>query len=118
MDIKLDDNGDIDLENGEMTLTDGLEAVRQRLKQRYQFIFQEWFLNQSRGIPYAQQVFVKGPSPVIIDAIFKSETLSEPSVLELQKFELDLDTQTRALTITLRAITADGPLDFKEVFDL
>lgn len=117
-DIKLADDGDIDLTNGEMTLTSGLEATKQRLTQRMRFFFQEWFLDQSRGIPYIQQVFVKNPNPVVIDAIFKKEILSDPAVIELQRFELDLETASRALTITFRVVTTDGPIDFKEVFQL
>lgn len=117
-DIKLDDTGDIDFTNGELSLTDGVDAVRQRLSQRLSFFLGEWFLDRTRGIPYVQQVFIKNPNPAVIDAIFKREILAEPSIRELQSFTLDLDTITRVLTITFRALTTVGPIDFEEEFGL
>lgn len=117
-DIRLDNSGDIDLTNGEMTLTTGVEAVAQRLKQRLGMFLSEWFLERSRGIPYIQQVFVKAPNPQVIDAVFKREVLAEPSLRELQSFELDLNTATRELTVRFRAIVDDGPIDFEEVFGI
>lgn len=116
--IKLDDNGDIDTTNNEVTLTSGLEATEQRLRQRLNLFFQEWFLDRTRGIPYIQQIFVKRPVPAVVDTIFKTEILRDPAVLELQQFELDLDTATRILTLTFRALTDDGPINFEEEFGI
>lgn len=117
-DIKLADDGDIDLTAGEMTLTEGLEAISQRYMQRLNFFFGEWFLDKSRGIPFIQQIFVKRPNPVVIDTIFKREILEDPSARELQEFELDLETATRLLTLSFRVRTEIGDIDFEEEFGL
>jgi len=117
-DILLDSTGDIDLTDGQLTLTTGLVATKQRLSQRLSLFAGEWFLDRTRGIPYIEQVFVKQPNPVVIDAVFKNEILSDPAVLELTKFELDLEVATRVLTITFSAITDDGPIDFLEAFSV
>lgn len=118
-DIKLDEeNKDLVIENGKLLLTSGIDAVRQRLSQRLGLFLAEWFLDRRRGLPYIQQVFVKNPNPVVIDTVFKREILAEPNVTKLLSFSLDLETTTRLLTVTFRAETTTGTLDFEEVFGL
>ena len=116
-DIKLEtDTHDLEVINGELSLTEGLEARSQHLKQRMGMFFGEWFLNTLRGIPYVQQVFKKNPNPVVIDSIFKNEIVSTQGVLELQTFSLDLEETTRELTVSFKARTDDGILVFEETF--
>jgi len=90
-------------------------ATAQRLTQRYKLVAAEWFLDRTRGIPYFQQILVKNPNPVVIDAIFKNETIADPAVKEIRKFELDLDTITRGLTLTVDLNTDDGPVNLDEI---
>lgn len=116
--IKLDINGDIDITDGKFSLTTGVDAIAQRLKQRLGLFLGEWFLDKSRGLPYIQQILVKNPNPTVIDSIFKNEILSEVAVKELTSFELDLDEPTRLLTVNFSAKTDDGPLDFSEAFGI
>lgn len=113
--ILLDANGDMAIEGGKLVLTSGVEATRQRLEQRLKLFFGEWFLDKSRGVPYFEQVFTKQPNPTLIDAVFKREILLDPAMRELQEFSLDLDPETRVLTVRFRARTDDGPIDFTTV---
>lgn len=115
MDIRLADNGDIDLTDGVLSLTTGREAVAQRLRQAISMFFGEWFLDKTRGIPYVQQVFVKNPNPVVIDTVFKRTILEEPAVTKLREFTLDLDTATRELSVDFRVSTTSGDIDFSEI---
>lgn len=110
--------GDVDINNGKLTLTTGLTAISQRLAQRLRLFFTEWFLDKTRGVPWIQQVFIKNPNPVVIDAVIKREILSEPQVTELQTFTLDIDTTSRVLTVTFRALTTEGELNFQEAFGI
>ena len=116
--ILLDINGDVDITNGKLSLTTGLKAIEQRLAQRLRLFFTEWFLDKTRGIPWIQQIFKKNPNPVVVDAVIKREILAEPQVIELQTFSLDLDTTTRLLTVTFRALTTEGELNFQEAFGI
>lgn len=115
-DLKLDGNHDLVVSQGDLVLTSGKEAHAQRLKQRLLLIFGEWFLDRLRGIPIFDQVFVKRPNPVVVDALYKREILLDPSVLELLKFELDIDSSTRNLTLTFEARTKEGNIVFDENF--
>ena len=60
--VKLDDTGDIELDNGNLVLTtnDSDDEIIQRLRGRLQLFLGEWFLNTSIGIPYLQLVYRKG----------------------------------------------------------
>lgn len=114
-DIKLDTSThDAIIENGDLVLTTGKEAHAQRIKQRILLIFGEWFLDRSRGIPYFTQVLVKNPNPVLVDAVFKNEVISDPSVLELQEFEIDIDNATREMNLKWKARTKEGDITFDE----
>lgn len=116
-DIRLDPlTFDIDVQNDLLSLTSGLDARRQHLRQRLGMFFGEWFLNTQRGIPYFEHVFGKTPNPVVIDSIFKNEIINTQGVLELLAFELDLDTVARELTLTMRARVDEGILEFEETF--
>lgn len=110
--------GDIDITEGKLTLTTGLKAVEQRIAQRLRLFFGEWFLDKTRGVPWIQQVFKKNPNPDVVDSAIKREILSEPQVRELQTFLLDLDTSSRVLTVTFKALTSEGELNFQEAFGI
>jgi len=119
-DILLDDTTkDISIVQGNLFMTgETLVAIKQRLSQRLGLFLAEWFLDQSRGIPYIEQVFKKNPNPTVIDAIFKGEIIKEPTVKEFRSFSLDLDPVTRELTVAFNVLTVVGPLDFSEAFGI
>ncbi len=116
--IRLETSGDMEIVQGLISLTTGVDATKQRLKQRLGLFLAEWFLDKTRGIPYISQVFVKNPNPVVIDSIFKREIITDPAVVELQEFDLDLQEDIRLLTVSFRAKTTEGPINFSEVFGI
>ena len=107
--------GDLVIEKGDLVNTTGAEAVLQRVRQYLSTFLGEWFLDTRVGVPWFQQIMIKGFDPVVVDAVLKTTILNIPGVEELTKFELDLDTKTRELTLTFKAIGDDGPIDFSEV---
>ena len=48
--------GDIDLTNGAFSLVSGIDAIRQNIQIRCQFILGEWFLNRLEGIPFFTEI--------------------------------------------------------------
>lgn len=111
-DIKLDANWDIDTSQPDLQLTTGVDAIQQHLTQRLKTFMNEWFLNYNIGIPYFEQILIKNPNYVIIDSVFKKEILETPGVIELLEFDLDLNTSTRLLSLTFKAITSEGVFNF------
>jgi len=115
MDIALNNDGDLDLANADMYFVTGVDSVAQFLKQSLKFFLTEWFLDETKGMPYYDEVFVKNPNPIVISSLFKTKILKTPGVLELLEFSIGLDTEFRSLQVLFSVRTADGIINFNEV---
>lgn len=111
-DIKLNTDGDVDISQPDLQLTTGTNAIDQHLKQRLKMFLGEWFLDNRIGLPYFQHILKKNPDPIVIDSVYKRQILTTPGILELLSFDLDLDIPTRQLTVSFKAKTSEGVLDF------
>lgn len=115
MDLLLNDTTfDLEIVDGGLALTESVEAVRQYLRSKLKTVRGEWFLDLTAGVPYYEEVFKKGPDPVVIDAVFKEAILTTPGVLELLEFDMDLDGLTRKLTLQFKIRTLEGVIIFSE----
>jgi hypothetical protein len=112
MDLKLDADGDLAIENGDLALVTGVDATVQFVRQRLQLFLSEWFLDESRGIDYFDRVFIRNPNPIELDSIFKTTIIESPGVLELLAFDMDIEPVSRTLTVTGRIRALDGEADF------
>ena len=55
MDLKLDTTThDLVIENYDLVLVDGIDLVRQAIKQRLLLVSEEWFLDDTIGVPWYQ----------------------------------------------------------------
>ena len=81
--FQLDRDGDLLLTNNALTLTTGLEAIRQHLQCKFRLFMGEWFLDLEAGVPWFQEVFKKNTSFVVLQEIFKDTILTTPGVIEL-----------------------------------
>jgi hypothetical protein len=116
-DLKLDDlTGDLVIENADLVLTTGSDAVRQHLLQRLRTFMGEWFLNLDAGLPYFQNILIKDPNLNAIDGVIKNVIIDTPGVLELLSFDMNYDSSTQALELTFSVQVSDGVLDFTETF--
>lgn len=116
IDLKLDlTTNDIIFQNGDISFTaPGQESLAQRLNIKLRFFMGEWFLNMDFGIPYFQQIFVKPVVQYTIDAIFKSQILETPGVLELTSYTSSFDNVSRTFTLSFEVISEQGDsLDFQ-----
>ncbi len=116
--LQLDDNGDLEITNNSLTLTDGVGAIEQHLLVKFRLFLGEWFLDTSLGVPYYSDILIKNPSFVVVSEILKNVILETSGVLSLQKFEFDFDSATREATLTFKALTDDGPIDFSQVVEV
>ena len=119
MDLALSNtDGDLLIENADLVFVRDIDAVAQYLKQKLRTFQSEWFLDESVGIPYFDQIFIKNPRSVTYDSIFKEAILSTPGVVELVNYSAELDGASRNLTLTFQARTRDGLIDFSEVIEV
>ena len=102
MDLLLNAAGDLDLSTNDAQLVDGIEAVRQELQIRYRFFLGEWFLDPTEGVPYIRDVLKKAPNEAQVRAMLAQVAQSTPGVASVDGIELDLDSGTRTLTVSLQ----------------
>lgn len=113
-DLMLDEvTGDLTLVDGDLVLTEGPESVAQELRLRLGMFFSEWFLDESEGVPYVQEIFQKGTDRGTVDGILKREILSVPGVIELVEYNLELDDTLRkgTVTFTVRSTLGEVTVD-------
>ncbi|MCK5610311.1 hypothetical protein KAR91_51035 [Candidatus Pacearchaeota archaeon] len=113
-DIKQDSDGDIFLNVDDLELTSGINAKIQHLRQRLRTFLGEWFLDLRIGVAYFQQIMIKNPNPAVVDSILKKEIINTPGILQLTFFDLNVS-RDRLLTLSFRALTQEGEVNFSEV---
>lgn len=123
MDLSLDLNpasasfGDLLIIDGDVVPTSdvdprGTHPVLQDIFQRLRTFLGEWYLDTSNGVPWLQQIFVKGVKQSTIDSIIQGVILSAPGVVMLSSYALVLDRTTRAGTLAFAAITSTGTINY------
>lgn len=100
---------DLQLVTGQpLMVTDTLEEVAQRLRIRLQFFKGEWFLDTREGVPYFQNILLKGVSKQTITAIFSRILRDTPGIALVNSFSYDLDSARRVLTLRFQVTIEDG----------
>ena len=110
MDILLANNGDAVFYNGNAAnavTTDLSTALAQKLKIKLQTFAGEWFLDQSEGVPYFQQIFGRGRQKKTVDAIFQSQILAEPLVAKIISYTSTWGSD-RTFSVTFQVQTTTG----------
>lgn len=97
--------GDLALTAGDLTLVADISAIRQEAEIRMRFFLAEWFLDQTVGIPYFQNILVKAPNLDAIESVFRSEVLATVGIKSITKFDLDFNRSQRKLNINWQADT-------------
>jgi hypothetical protein len=109
-DLKLDpDTGDLVIADGDLVLVSGIDAVAQLIR-GYLLLFRgEWFLDESAGIPYFEDILVKNPNLSAIREIFRQTLLEVPGVLSVESLSLELSAE-RTLSVDWKVDTDLGEL--------
>lgn len=103
--------------NGDLVLTsdanpNGTNPILQNVIQRLRMFLGEWFLDNTQGIPYFQQILIKNPDQSKIDAIFMNAILGTPGIVQLNSYSFVPNTTKRVLTITFVAQTTNGVVQY------
>lgn len=98
-DLLLDDNHDLVIENFDLTLTLPDELTGQKIKQALLLFRGEWFLNNSVGLPYFEDILGKNKSLSRIETIFIRAIQSIPEVTSIESFTINFDNETRKVKV-------------------
>ena len=100
MDIKLDEDGDIYLVNGDAQTTSiGAEDLAQRLRIRLNTFQGEWFMDNTLGIDWWNRVMGKNRSKMAVDALIQDAILKEPDALQIVSYTSSISTDRVQLLI-------------------
>lgn len=110
-----DNNWDMFVDSsGEIGRVVGVDEVRQHIKERIWFFYEEWFLDRDAGLPWFQEIFKKPEKKALADAYLKKEIIDTDGVEELLSFDSRFDYAKRAYQIISFAVkTKYGLLEEK-----
>lgn len=118
-DLKLTDDGDLDMSSLDLDFVDGEDCVAQAIYIRIHFFLGEYENDTSLGVPWFQRILVKGTPSHIIDGILREVLLSTPGIIEIVSFTKTLNAENRSLAIDASVRRTGGEiLDFNDVFVL
>lgn len=113
--LGLDATNDIILGGTEFTRTSEADHLAQKLRSKLQLIEGESQLDGVAGIPYFTDVFVKPVDLPGVASLFKYEILNTLGVDELLRFDYDLDTTQRILTIGFSVNSIYGEVNISDL---
>lgn len=106
--------GDLDISTNDYQIVTGANAIAQHLRIRYRFFLGEWSQDTRLGVPYFREILKKNPNQSAVRAILQNVATETPGVVEVRNFSLDLDGETRALTVEFDlGVDVDGQLVFE-----
>jgi len=110
IDLKLDPTThDLVIENFTFATTVRIEdEIVQRLKVKLLWFKNEWIHNINFGIPYFEEVFIKGVDLNNLDDLFRTQISNEDGVQDLITYSSSFNQTTRQLTINAKVITDSG----------
>jgi len=85
-DIQLNNSHDIEIVNNDLAVVSGLNATVQSIRQRFWLFQGEWFLDETAGVPYLQQIFVKGVRLAVVRNILLRVLASTVGVESIRRF--------------------------------
>ena len=96
-DILLDSDGDIKLnEYGDAILTN---SIVQNINTHLRWFMGEWVFDESRGMSWFEDVFVKNPDTDLVARMVRSEIGEIDGVTSVESVDIDVDNQSRSAVI-------------------
>jgi hypothetical protein len=100
--------GDLYLENGTLRLTNSLqEEAIQRIRVSMLLFKGEWFLDETQGVPYWQNILGQKISLMQLQRIFRSVVQQQPTVASISRFSVK-PLPSRAIQIEFTCKLVDG----------
>ena len=108
---------DLLIVNGDLVLTSdadpaGTNNVLQNILQRLRFFLGEWFLDNTQGTPWFQQILIKGPTKAVVDGIIQQRIAGTPGVLSITKYSSTFNSGNRIISVSFSALTTSGMVSY------
>lgn len=99
---------DLVVYNYDLVLVNGIAQVTQNIKIRLLFLYEEWFLDANKGVPYFEELCTKNPNIAIVDSFIKATISETPDVTEILEYSSDYSPSARTLDINFKVLTEYG----------
>jgi len=109
-DLKLDNNGDLDITAHKASLTSGEVAIEQAIRIRLQTFEGEHFLDIRIGIPYFSKILIKNADLDLVHGIFRQAIRQSPGITDVIDLTLIHNPANRTLEIDFQALMDDGAI--------
>lgn len=103
---------DLLITNNDLSIVSGSQGILQDIIQNISFFLGEWFLDNTQGLPWFQQILVKNPDQSKIDAIFQNAILNTPGVEGLNSYAFTVNSAQRILSLNFTAQTTSGTVSY------
>lgn len=89
---------------------EGADRVAQQIKINLLSFLGEWFLDNTYGVPYLEDILIKNPRMASIETIIRGHINSIPDVTRIDSLNLDWNRKARSLSIEFSCTTNLGPI--------
>lgn len=114
VDWEIGNDGDLTLASGDFVFVDESYRVAQAIETTLRTLQGEWFLNTAFGVPYFQSILgQKMISIDIYDALIRAAVVGVDDVNRILEFSSSFDHAQRVYSVTFKADTIFGPVDFE-----
>lgn len=112
MDLQATSTGDLAIVDGELAFVTGREAIAQAIAFRLRTFLGESRFDRGAGVPWLQLMLRPETTDESRRSIVRQQVLATPGVTGCDVSKVDVHPLTRAATMTGRAVTVDGEIDF------
>ena len=102
------ETNDLDIQNNDLYMANGDDAIAQDLQQQLQLWLGEWFLDTTKGVPYKQIILVKNPNLDLVQASLTDTVLNVPGIAQMLDFSITYDPTNRAASVEVEAQSTSG----------
>ena len=108
---------DLLIVNNDLCLTSdsnplGTNNVLQDILQNLNFFLGEWFMNNTYGVPWFQQILVKNPDQAKVEGLLMNTILGTPGVQQLLSYSFKVIRATRLLQCSFSVMTTSGVVNY------
>lgn len=114
MDLKLTNN-DLNITNNELVLITGVDETSQNIEINLKTILGEWFLDESIGVPWFNEIFIKRSSLSQAQSILINQIQNTNGVTKINDLTFDFNNSTRQLSVSTRVTSEDGDIILNDI---
>lgn len=108
--FKIDSNGNVDVSKKALVIIDGLDALKEHIQQKYSMFLTEYFLDERAGIPYYENILIKGYNPFNVETILKRVLYNIDEVYSIDSFVIDFDKENRKANVSFTCTSQFGTI--------